>query len=268
MKYVLLPLKHLRNVLIACVVLLSLTTMMVVASTWLALRYACMPRAQRTNYIRSAITRSYHRYFAWLHFLHIIHFDLTELDRLRTEKGLILTANHPALLDALLIISRLENVVCIMKAQVLRNMMFGAGARMAGYIPNTSIHHIVKAATRELRAGHLLLLFPEGTRSEKNTIQPFQGTVAVIARRTGCPVQTLVIETDTDFLGKAWRPWHIPQFPVHIRVRVGRRFFAGEDSKQFISQLEQYYRKKLLGPTEQNAPEYDSAWEPLSCLSQ
>jgi len=257
-------LQHLRNALLLPVILLSLTTMMVTASAWLALRFTFMARAKRTAYIRNAITVSYCRYFALLHFLHIFRFDLTALDQLRGEKGLILTANHPSLQDALLIISRLSNIVCIMKAQVLRNAMFGAGARMAGYIPNTSIRNIIKEATRELQAGSLLLLFPEGTRSGKNTLQPFQGTVAAIARRTGCPVQTIVIETDTEFLGKNWRPWHIPRFPIHIRVRVGKRFVAGNDSKQFITQLENYYRQELGCPTATDAPETESSWAPLS----
>jgi len=238
--------------------------MMLVASSWLALRFAFMAREKRTAYIRNAITVSYCRYFALLHLLHIFRFDLTALDQLRGEKGLILTANHPALLDALLIISRLPNVVCIMKAQVLRNVMFGAGARMAGYISNESIRQIIKDATRELQEGNLLLLFPEGTRSGKDTLQPFQGTVAAIARRTGCPVQTVVIETDTEFLGKNWRPWHIPKFPIHIRVRVGKRFVAGNDSKQFIVQLENYYRQELGCPTATGATEADSTWAPLS----
>lgn len=44
----------------------------------------------------------------------------------------------------LLIISRLPNVVnlvCTMKAQMLRNVMFGYSAKMAGYIPNDAIRN-------------------------------------------------------------------------------------------------------------------------------
>jgi len=268
MKYVMLPFRHVRNALILLVILFSLTFMMLIASSWLALRFFLMARKSRTSYIRNAITVSYHRYFAALHFLHIFRFDLTALDKLRGEKGLILTANHPALMDALLIISRLPNVVCVMKAQVLRNVMFGAGAKMAGYISNESIRNIIKESTRELQAGSLLLLFPEGTRSGNNKIQPFQGTVGAIARRTGCPVQSIFIEIDTEFLGKGWRPWHIPQFPINIRIRVGKRFIAKDDSKKFILELEKYYRRELKCPTISNDAERDSAWATLSYLSK
>jgi len=242
------PFKHARNVLILFLSLLGLTLMMLFGSPWLALRSAFMPRAERQGYVRRAITTGYRRYFTTLHFFNVFQLDLTELDRLRGDAGLILTANHPSLFDALLIISRLPNVVCIMKAQVLRNVMFGHGAKMAGYIPNDSIRNIVNEAARELEEGSQLLLFPEGTRSRRGRINPFQGTVGLIARRTGCPVQTIFIESDSGFLGKGWPFWKAPNFPVRIRVRLGQRFSPGDDSKQFIAELQHYYEQELTQP--------------------
>ncbi len=44
-------------------------------------------------------------------------FDLKALDVLRDEPSLILAPNHPCLLDAVMVISRLPNVACVLKAR-------------------------------------------------------------------------------------------------------------------------------------------------------
>ncbi|WP_293776277.1 lysophospholipid acyltransferase family protein [uncultured Oxalicibacterium sp.] len=246
MKHLIKGLRQVRNVVILFLSLLGLTLMMLFGSPWLALRSQFMKPEDRQAYVRRAITVGYRRYFTSLHYLGVFELDLTDIDRLQGEPGLILTSNHPSLFDALLIISRLPNVVCIMKAQVLRNPMFGHGAGMAGYIPNDSIRTIVSDAERELKeVGSQLLLFPEGTRSLRKRLNPFQGTVGLIARKTGCPVQTIFIESDSGFLGKGWPFWKAPAFPVRIRVRAGKRFTQVEDSKLFIAELKDYYEQEL-----------------------
>ncbi|MDQ7968514.1 MAG: lysophospholipid acyltransferase family protein [Oxalicibacterium faecigallinarum] len=248
--------KHVRNVLILFFSLLLLAIFMIVGSIGLAIQSAFLASGKRRQNARRVITATFRLYFRILDDLHILRLDLADIDRLQDERGLILTSNHPSLLDALLITSRLPNVVCIMKAQVLRNVLFGHGAKMAGYIPNDSIRMIVSDASRELtEVGSQLLLFPEGTRSRNGKINPFQGTVGVIARRTNADVQTIVIESESGFLGKGWPVWRAPAFPVQIRVYAGKRFSVKEEGKLFVEQLQRYYEQELQGaePTETEA---------------
>ncbi len=72
--------------------------------------------------------------------------DLSALDKLRDEKGLIIAANHPGLLDAVLVISRLPRVTCIMKAEIWDNIFLGGGSRLAGYIRNDSPVNMIRIA--------------------------------------------------------------------------------------------------------------------------
>jgi 1-acyl-sn-glycerol-3-phosphate acyltransferase len=51
--------------------------------------------------------------------------DLAELDALRDDGALIIAPNHPGLLDAVLIVSRLPNAVCVMKTSLLSNFLLG-----------------------------------------------------------------------------------------------------------------------------------------------
>lgn len=241
-------LQHARNFLILLFGLLFLGCVMVVGSTGLLLYSAFLRRDQRKQNARNMITRTFRMYFGVLQSLHILHLDLSDLDSLLNDRGVILASNHPSLLDALLINSRLSNVVCIMKEQVLKNVLFGHGARVAGYIPNTSIRNIVNVAGEELKIGSQLLLFPEGTRTRTATVNKLQATVAVIAKRTGVDVQTILIESDSGFLGKGWPLYRVPSFPVHFRVRVGRRFSPTDNVKQLVADMQGYFEQELTHP--------------------
>jgi len=64
----------------------------------------------------------------------LVKYDLSVLDGLRNEGALIIAPNHPSLWDAVLVVSRLPHVVCIMKAAICENILLGGGARFAGYI--------------------------------------------------------------------------------------------------------------------------------------
>jgi 1-acyl-sn-glycerol-3-phosphate acyltransferase len=174
-------------------------------------------------------------------------FDLSALDALRGEKSLIIAANHPSLWDAILLASRLPDVACIMKADILNNIFLGGGARLAGYICNESSRRMIVEAIQDVQRGSHLLLFPEGTRTVRRPISPLTGSIGVIAHRGKVPVQTVFIETDSPFLGKGWPVYKKPPMPVTFRVRLGRRFDPPENSIAFIGELERYFAGEL-GP--------------------
>jgi len=60
-------------------------------------------------------------------------------------------------------------------------------------------------------------------------------------------VQTLLIETDSPFLGKGWPLWLRPALPITYRVRLGRRFEPPHDVAAFVAELERYFRQELHG---------------------
>src|ERR1700677_1221558 len=55
--------------------------------------------------------------------------DLCEIDSLRGGPPVILAPNHPCLIDALLILTRHPNIVCVMKSALMRNVLLGSGSR-------------------------------------------------------------------------------------------------------------------------------------------
>jgi 1-acyl-sn-glycerol-3-phosphate acyltransferase len=185
------------------------------------------------------------RFIRYLQVTGLARFDLRAIDTLIDEPNIILAPNHPSLLDAVLVVSRLNTATCIMKAKISSNPVLGIGARLMGYVPNDSPATMVKQSVAVLQSGGQLLLFPEGTRTVVGNINPLKGSVALVAKKSGCPVQTLFIESNSPFLGKHWPVFKRPNFPLHYRVRLGQRFDSMDDKQAFLAQLEAHYRSEV-----------------------
>ena len=171
------------------------------------------------------------------------------LARLRLPEAVQDTAGqyvlHPSLLDAVMIISRLPNVACVMKTELMNNVFLGAGARLARYIRNIPVRRMVRRAVDDFACGSQLLLFPEGTRTTQSPLNPFKGSLGLIADHACVPVQTVFIETDSPYLGKGWPLFRKPPLPIHYRVRLGRRFDPPTNVQHFMSELADYFAQEM-----------------------
>lgn len=194
---------------------------------------------------RQVVTWAFRLYLACLSLSRRFSFDLTALDALRDEPSLIIAPNHPSLLDAVMVISRLPNVACVLKTELMNNVFLGAGARLARYIRNIPVRRMVQRAVRDFDSGSHLLLFPEGTRTTESPLNPFKGSIGLIAHHAQVPVQTVLIETDSAYLSKGWPLFRKPPLPIHYRLRLGRRFAAPQHTQAFMAELAQYFAQEV-----------------------
>jgi 1-acyl-sn-glycerol-3-phosphate acyltransferase len=226
----------------------SLTLLGLICLTWSVFAlplYFILPRRAGTAVGRRGIMSGF-RIYAWsLSITRTYLLDLHDIDSLKGGPPLILAPNHPCLIDALLILTRHPNIVCVMKSALMKNVFLGAGSRLARYVRNDSSRQMIKESVAHLRDGGVLLLFPEGTRTTRAPINSLVGSVGLIAKHANVPVQTLVIETDSPFLSKGWPLFRRPALPITYRVRLGRRFDPPTDVPAFTAELDRYYRQEL-----------------------
>ncbi len=207
--------------------------------------YFVLPRRLGTAVGRRGIMTGF-RLYAWsLSATRSYRLDLRAIDTLRGGPPLILAPNHPCLIDALLILTRHPNIVCVMKAELMKNVFLGSGSRLARYVRNEPSRQMVKESVAHLKDGAVLLLFPEGTRTTRAPINPLVASVGLIAKYAGAPVQTLMIETDSPYLSKGWPLFRRPSLPITYRVRLGKRFPPPKDVTSFTAELDAYYRSEL-----------------------
>lgn len=169
--------------------------------------------------------RLIHRHFAffhwWCEFARLVYVRYHGFETL-PRGGLVMAANHPALIDITCLLARVPEAVCIFKPAIRRNPVLGAAARRAGYIGSDGGHELVRSAAHKVAGGHTLIVFPEGTRTPPGArLLPFKPGFVLIARRGGVPIQLLRITTNSDVLTKGRDWWRLPKFPAHIEVVIG-----------------------------------------------
>lgn len=212
-------------------------------------------RTQAHHFGRKSMHYGAKLFFTGLSASGLVKLDFKELDKLRDERGIIITPNHPCLMDALFITSRLPNVVCVMKGSVLANPLFYGSAALGGFIRSDTPARFIQQCQESLNEGAQLLLFPEGTRTLSETVNPFKGGFSLIAQKSGADIQPVFIEANTNFLGKQWPLWKKPSFPLIYRTTLGKRFNVGKEQnhREFTKTFEHYFKEHLT-KTNQNNP--------------
>jgi 1-acyl-sn-glycerol-3-phosphate acyltransferase len=206
------------------------------------------PRASRIG--RAVISFVFRQYFRLTRAVGVLEVEASELDAIGPDEAMIIAPNHPTGLDALILISRLPTLNCIMKASMLDNLLLGSGARLAAYIRNDGPVRMFRLSTEDLRRGGQLIIFPEATRTRAAPVNAFRGGFAAMARVARVPIQTIIVETDTPYLSKGWsvlkKP---PALPMRFTVRLGRRFDVPPtgDLAPFVDELRDYFVETLDG---------------------
>lgn len=199
---------------------------------------------------RGMLHRVFRIFVRYLRMTDLVQIDLRSLDALKNQKGpVIIAPNHTSLWDAVFVISKLPQPICIMKEAILKNPFLGGGARLAGYIPNGSSSRMVKAAANALQNDGQLLLFPEGTRTRHDArwINPLRGGCALIARKAGVPVLPVFIRSNTRFLEKGWPLWKKPELPIRLSFELGEPVMPeeSETAHEFTKRLEDIFERNL-----------------------
>ncbi|HEY6514922.1 MAG TPA: lysophospholipid acyltransferase family protein [Steroidobacteraceae bacterium] len=204
-----------------------------------------LPGRRRRTLARYTMMQAF-RLFSWvLTATGAYQLDLDAIATLRGGPPMILAPNHPTSADAILFLARHPNLTCILKPELLGNFLLGPGARLAGFIRSDPPRRMIREAVAELSRGGMVLLFPEGTRTIRAPLNRLTGSAAVIARHAQVPIQVVIIETDSPYLGKSWPIFRVPRLPIRYRVRLGRRLEPADDAAAGILALERELTREL-----------------------
>jgi len=136
--------------------------------------------------------------------------------------GVLLVANHQSFMDPVLATMALHREADFMA----RDSLFGNPyfKRLIEYLNafpvrrNTADLGAIKEALRRLKAGRLLVLFPEGTRTEDGRIQPFLPGMGAIARKARVPI----VPTLIDGMYQAWPKGQRFPSPADVIIQYDR----------------------------------------------
>jgi 1-acyl-sn-glycerol-3-phosphate acyltransferase len=195
---------------------------------------ACLPARNRAVARRRAqwiVSRWFRLFSNLMRVLGVISWEIHGAEKLR-RPGQMIIANHPTLIDVVLLIGYIPEVDCIVKEALFRNPFTRLPISWAGYISNSTSVQLLDDCVSTLKAGRSLMIFPEGTRSTPGQPLQIPHSTARIALQAGAPVLPVTIRCEPLMLNKN-RPWYdVPARPGHYRIVVGEPY----DPAPFLEQ--------------------------------
>jgi 1-acyl-sn-glycerol-3-phosphate acyltransferase len=179
---------------------------------------------KRAAAAQHAVHATWRMFVAVMVGMRVIDFEVEGAELLQSESGTLVIANHPSLIDVVLIMSLMRRTQCVVKRGVWVNPFMRGVVRTTGYIPNLGDpEKLLGDCVSALRAGNNLVLFPEGSRTVPGERVRMQRGFANIAIRANVPVRLVAVSCTPPTLMKGERWYQSPSTRPLFRVRVCER---------------------------------------------
>lgn len=205
----------------------------------------CRQRIQRV------LHRSFRLYCGAIHVLKVADVRMEGCERLKDLRGALVIANHPSLLDVVMIMAAIPNIQCVIKGGLWKNPFFRLTVEGAGYIRNDlEPEALLQACVDTLKAGNNLLIFPEGTRTLRGVPMKLHRGFANIAILAEADLQMIRISVEPPLLHKGNPWWKVPEtrtefcMQVCDRLDIGRFLgyrFRSQSSRRIVESIEDFY---------------------------
>ena len=170
--------------------------------------------------IRRLVQLSFVAFVRWLRFSGVMHSPrVSGLKNVAGTGKCLIIANHPTLLDVVLLVSLIRDCNCVVKHSLWKHFWLGGVVRAAEYIPNVDGPQLIESCQSGFKQGQPLIIFPEGTRSPENGLHPFSRGAAQIALRAGVPVIYAVVGCSPPTLMKSQRWYEVPTRAFQLTLR-------------------------------------------------
>lgn len=173
----------------------------------------------RRKHGKKLLKRSFQLFVWGMQFLGVMELRVKNLAYLKPSGSLIL-ANHPSLIDAVILISLIENPNGIIKSALFNNpSMFGL-AKISGLLCNVEGPDLIRKSIESIRSRDNLLIFPEGTRTSVLNKISFKRGAAYIAIRGGLNITPVLISTSEPVLRKGYSWYEVPSKKPIFNISV------------------------------------------------
>jgi 1-acyl-sn-glycerol-3-phosphate acyltransferase len=221
------------------------------------------PKEVKGRRIRRLVQLSFVAFVRWMTFLGVMHKPKIEgLENVARTGPCLIIANHPTLIDVVLLVSLIRDCNCVVKRALWEHFFLGGVVRAAEYIPNDDGPQLIESCRRGFKQGRPLIIFPEGTRSPEIGTHPFSRGAAQFALRAEARVVPVVIVSSPPTLMKHQR-WHeVPDRVFQLTLRfhpaavVPAEILGKEELPKRVRALtrhfEGFFRQELVaaqGPT-------------------
>lgn len=180
------------------------------------------PNLQRRQAVAKKVVHiTFKGFVAYMECAGIIRLQIEDKRALTAAKGKIVIANHPSLIDVVVLISLLENADCVVKSSLWEKPFLRGVVKSTGYINNdTDPEVFIRNCGESLASGNNLIIFPEGTRTTPGDLPVFKRGASNIAIRTETDLLPLLIEVKPTTLTKGEKWYQVAKKRVIVRLRI------------------------------------------------
>jgi len=184
----------------------GLGTLVLVVVFFPPMRLVFHPKKRFQKNARLLVSLSLRFFVRVMTFLGIVKLEAGDKTAYRNLKGKIVAANHPSLLDVVMLISLIPNADCIVRSSLSKTVVNGI-IRQLYILNNLSFEQLLADCTASLNEGNCIIIFPEGSRTLRNAQPLFKKGAARISLASGCNIVPVHIGgTDKYGIGKK-DPW-------------------------------------------------------------
>jgi 1-acyl-sn-glycerol-3-phosphate acyltransferase len=184
----------------------------------------------RQRLARDGVRLSFRTFLRFLELVGVVKFDVDRagLARLGASGRCVIVANHPTLLDAMILLAHVEGGGCVVKHGLRRNPLLSFAIRAANYVPNRDSEQLLRDCAVALGRNEPLMVFPEATRSVPGVSLKLQRGAARIALDSAVELQVVHFSCEPVLLSKTQAWYRIPHRRPCLAARVGARLRARE----------------------------------------
>ena len=202
--------------------------------------------------VQGAIQRSFNLFCKLMKFTGAIDYKIVGAELLQQDRNCLIVANHPSLIDYVLIASQLKRCDCLVKSAIWANPFMKHIVKAAGYIPNETPDDLLAICEERFEQGNVLLVFPEGTRTTPGVESKLQRGSAQIAVRTERDLRVIHISVSPSFLTKETKWYQVPPtkpfFLVEVKDKVEVKPFIEQTTSPTIAarRLQQHLSETIF----------------------
>jgi 1-acyl-sn-glycerol-3-phosphate acyltransferase len=160
------------------------------------------------------------------------------------DKPAVIIANHSSFLDILAIGMLSPKIIFLVSDWVYNSPVFGKAVRLAGFYPVSSgMDNGVEHLRSKVEEGYSIMVFPEGTRSEDNSIKRFHKGAFYLAKELDLDIVPIVIHGYSEVLPKGDFIINGGTTTVTILDRISNENTDfGNDSRERTKKISAYFK--------------------------
>ena len=182
--------------------------------------------------------------------LKLIDIKTTNEKELKQLRGKIVIANHPSLIDVVILVSKIPHSICVVKGSLFQNFFIKFLIRHIYLSNSMQPNEFLTTATDYLESGYNIIIFPEGTRTVKNKPIHLHRGFAYLQARSKHDIQPIHIENNPHILGKNDKWYNVGDKPsvytLKVLPKISFETISGATNRQSAILITEKAKKSLF----------------------